>query len=92
MLGLVGQAAERLSQAEVRDRPLLRDWAQLDGYLNAAPGGAARRMLYLNNRNQLLSDEALDADPAAVSSDAVRRERAAPYIGVPTPTPANPIR
>ncbi len=73
VLGLVGQAADRLSQAEVRARPVLKDWAQLDGYLDAAPAGAGLRMLYLNNRNQLLSDEALDADPAAVSRDAVRR-------------------
>ena len=72
-LGLVGQAAERLSRAEVRDRPMLRDWAQLDGYLDAAPGAARLRVLYLNNRNQLLSDEALDAAPAVVSRDAVRR-------------------
>ena len=72
-LGLVGQAADRLSQAEVRARPVLKDWAQLDGYLDAAPTDAGLRVLYLNNRNQLLSDEAVEAEPAAVSRDAVRR-------------------
>lgn len=74
VLGLVEQAADRLARAEVRARPVLRDWAQLDAHLDAAPGPAGEtRVLYLNNRNQLLSDELLDGDAAALPRVAVRR-------------------
>ena len=82
-LKLVVQAADRLARAEARERPALRDWDGLDAYLASAPApeGAGRaRMLFLNNRNQLLADEMLDvaaedpaADPTALARETVRR-------------------
>lgn len=78
-LKLVVQATDRLARAEVRERPALRDWDRLDAYLAStpAPNGAGRaRMLFLNNRNELLSDEVLDAAaeaPVALARETVRR-------------------
>ena len=72
-------ARYRLARAEVRERPALRDWDRLEAYLDStpAPNGAGRaRMLFLNNRNELLSDEVLDAAaeaPVALARETVRR-------------------
>ncbi len=58
---LVHAAALRLARAEVMDRPVLNNWERLMDYLNAA---LARerieqfRVLFLDNRNRLLADEA----------------------------------
>jgi len=60
-LKTVQAAALRLARAEVIDRPLLTNWDALMGYLNAV---LARerieqfRVLFLDNRNRLLADEA----------------------------------
>jgi len=60
-LKAVHAAALRLMRAEVIDRPVLSNWDRLMGYLNAA---LARerveqfRVLFLDNRNRLLADEA----------------------------------
>ena len=73
VLGLVEQAADRLAQAETQARPTLRDWAQLDAYLDGAPRPTGDRVLYLNNRNQLLSDELLDGHVTALPRETARR-------------------
>ena len=60
-LKAVHGAALRLMRAEVIDRPVLSNWDRLMGYLNAE---LARerveqfRVLFLDNRNRLLADEA----------------------------------
>ena len=60
-LKLVQAAALRLARAEVMDRPLLNNWDRLMEYLNAV---LARekieqfRVLFLDNRNRLMADEA----------------------------------
>jgi DNA repair protein RadC len=60
-LKAVHAAALRLLRAEVRDQPVLHNWERLMAYLNAA---LARerveqfRVLFLDNRNRLLADEA----------------------------------
>ncbi len=60
-LKLVQAAALRLARAEVLDRPVLNNWDRLMAYLNAV---LARerieqfRVLFLDNRNRLLADEA----------------------------------
>jgi DNA repair protein RadC len=60
-LKLVQAAALRLARAEVMERPVLTNWDQLMAYLNAV---LARerveqfRVLFLDNRNRLLADEA----------------------------------
>jgi len=54
-------AAQRLLRAEVKDKPVLTNWPRLMDYLNAV---LARekieqfRVLYLDNRNRLIADEA----------------------------------
>ncbi len=54
-------AALRLARAEAMDRPVLNNWDRLMDYLNAV---LARekieqfRVLFLDNRNRLLADEA----------------------------------
>ncbi len=59
-LKTVQAAALRLARSEIRDRPLLDNWARLIDYLNAA---LARerveqfRVLFLDSRNHLLADE-----------------------------------
>lgn len=59
-LKTVQAAALRLARSEIRDRPLLDNWARLMDYLNAA---LARerveqfRVLFLDSRNHLLADE-----------------------------------
>ncbi|MBS1088317.1 JAB domain-containing protein [Gluconobacter wancherniae] len=60
-LRLPGVAAERLATAEFHTRPVLGNWEQLLAYLDAAMTGAINgqfRLLYLDNRNRLLADEA----------------------------------
>ncbi|MBW4093048.1 MAG: DNA repair protein RadC, partial [Proteobacteria bacterium] len=60
-LKIVHAAALRLARAEVAERPVLANWERLMGYLNAV---LAReqveqfRVLFLDNRNRLLADEA----------------------------------
>ncbi len=60
-LKIVHAAALRLARAEVAERPLLANWERLMGYLNAV---LAReqveqfRVLFLDNRNRLIADEA----------------------------------
>jgi len=60
-LKVVQAAALRLARAEVLDRPVLNNWDRLMAYLNAA---LARerveqfRILFLDNKNRLLADEA----------------------------------
>lgn len=60
-LKLVQAAALRLARAEVIDRPVLANWDRLVSYLTAS---LARerieqfRVLFLDNRNRLLTDEA----------------------------------
>ncbi len=60
-LKVVHAAALRLARAEVLDQPVLNNWDRLMAYLNAA---LARekveqfRILFLDNRNRLLADEA----------------------------------
>ena len=60
-LKTVQAAALRLARAEVLDRPVLNNWDRLMAYLNAV---LAReriehfRILFLDNRNRLLGDEA----------------------------------
>ena len=60
-LKIVHAAALLLARAEVTERPVLANWERLMGYLNAV---LAReqveqfRVLFLDNRNRLLADEA----------------------------------
>lgn len=61
-LRLVPVMAERLAGAEARARPPLGNWDQLLGYLDLALQGAVPgqfRVLFLDNRNMLLADEAI---------------------------------
>ncbi|GBR15266.1 JAB domain-containing protein [Gluconobacter frateurii] len=60
-LRLPSVAAERLASAESRERPVLGNWPQLTSYLETTLQGAVPgqlRILYLDNRNRLLADEA----------------------------------
>jgi len=68
-LKLVEEAASRLTRAETLDRPQLNTWARLTDYLDASAAGARSgglRVLFLDNRNRLLGDEA--AAPATTTS------------------------
>jgi DNA repair protein RadC len=61
MLKLVQAAALRLMRAELLDRPVLNNWDRLMDYLNAAMSRERVeqfRVLFLDNRNRLLADEA----------------------------------
>ena len=61
VLRLPGVAAERLASSEQRERPTLSNWEQLMAYLDQALEGGVPgqfRLLYLDNRNRLLADEA----------------------------------
>ena len=68
LLRLPELAAARLSGAEARDRPILNNWEKLLAYFETALTGAIAgqlRILFLDNRNRLLADEAAgDADTA----------------------------
>ncbi len=60
-LKTVQAAALRLVRSEVQDRPLLGNWDQLMAYLNAVLSRERVeqfRILFLDNRNRLLADEA----------------------------------
>jgi DNA repair protein RadC len=60
-LKLVQASALRLAKAEVMDRPVLTNWGRLMDYLNAVMSREKIeqfRVLYLDNRNRLLADEA----------------------------------
>jgi DNA repair protein RadC len=57
---LVHAGAVRLSRAEVMNRPVLGNWTQLTGYLNAAMSRERVeqfRVLFLDTKNQLIADE-----------------------------------
>ena len=61
MLKLVHAAALRLLRAEVIDQPVLSNWDRLMAYLNAELSRERVeqfRVLFLDNRNRLLADEA----------------------------------
>ena len=61
MLKLVHAAALRLLSAEVLDQPVLSNWDRLMAYLNAELSRERVeqfRVLYLDNKNRLLADEA----------------------------------
>lgn len=77
-LGLVRVAAARLGLAEAHERPVLNSWVRLGAYLDALlarPDRAGTRVLFLNNRNQLLADEAQEAceDPALLVRRILKR-------------------
>ena len=60
-LKLVQAAALRLARAEVLDRPVLSNWDRLMAYLNvvmARERVEQFRILFLDNKNRLLADEA----------------------------------
>lgn len=60
-LKTVQAAALRLMRQEVLDRPVLGNWDRLVGYLNAVMAREKTeqfRVLFLDNRNRLLADEA----------------------------------
>ncbi len=60
-LKLVQAAAHRLVRAELRDRPILGDWQRLMDYLGAVLSRERTeqfRILFLDNKNRLLADEA----------------------------------
>jgi len=60
-LKIVQVAAQRLTRAEVVDRPVLSNWEALMGYLNAVMAREKIeqvRILYLDSRNRLIADEA----------------------------------
>lgn len=60
-LKLVQAAAQRLSRAELRDRPVLSDWQRLMDYLSvmlARERVEQFRILFLDSRNCLVADEA----------------------------------
>jgi DNA repair protein RadC len=57
----VRASALRLAKAEVMDRPVLNNWDRLMDYLNAVMSREKIeqfRVLFLDNRNRLLADEA----------------------------------
>jgi DNA repair protein RadC len=60
-LKLVQAAALRLARAEVMDTPVLNNWDRLMSYLNAVMAREKIeqfRVLFLDNRNRLVADEA----------------------------------
>jgi DNA repair protein RadC len=60
MLKAVGEAAVRLAQAEVIDRPVLANWDRLIAYLRAAMthhDTERFRILFLDVKNRLIADE-----------------------------------
>ncbi|WP_428375362.1 JAB domain-containing protein [Lichenicoccus sp.] len=75
LLRLPELAAHRLSRAEARDHPILNNWERLHGYFETALTGAIPgqlRVLFLDNRNRLLADEAVAEAPAPGEEDSVR--------------------
>ncbi len=70
VLGMPREAVSRLSLAEDRARPVLNNWDRLLAYFDTALQGAVPgqlRMLLLDNRNRLLSDEPLLGEPEELS-------------------------
>lgn len=63
---LVEEAGARLVRAEAASRPVLSDWAQLMAYVERPADARTeqRRVLFLDNRNRLLADEAQADGPA----------------------------
>ncbi|NHN83063.1 DNA repair protein RadC [Acetobacter musti] len=64
-LKLPAVAACRLAEAEARQRPVLGNWDALLGYFDTALDGAVPgqlRILFLDNRNRLLGDEAVPTE------------------------------
>ena len=60
-LKLAHAAALRLSQAELREAPLLNNWPRLEAYLTAAMAREPIeqfRVLFLDTKNRLIADEA----------------------------------
>lgn len=60
-LKMIQAAALRLAHAEVKELPVLNQWDKLIGYLTAVQGidqVEHVRVLYLDNRNRLIADEA----------------------------------
>ena len=75
LLRLPELAAHRLSKAEARDHPILNNWERLHAYFETALTGAIPgqlRVLFLDNRNRLLADEAVQEDQAPGEEDSVR--------------------
>jgi DNA repair protein RadC len=56
-IALVQASSAKLAASEARDAPVLSNWASLRAYL-AQASPAALRVLYLDNKNRLLADEA----------------------------------
>ncbi|WP_419728734.1 JAB domain-containing protein [Lichenicola sp.] len=70
ILGLPGPAAEYLAAAETRSMPVLNNWDRLLDYLDVALRAAVPgqlRALLLDNRNRLLADEVVVAEPGDLS-------------------------
>nr|WP_321985159.1 JAB domain-containing protein [uncultured Lichenicoccus sp.] len=75
LLRLPEVAAHRLSLAEARDHPILNNWERLHSYFETALTGAIPgqlRVLFLDNRNRLLADEAVEEAPPPGEEDRVR--------------------
>ena len=70
LLCLPEAAGRLLSRAEARDHPILNNWERLHGYFEKALTGAITgqlRVLFLDNRNRLLEDQAVaEGDEAGV--------------------------
>jgi len=69
-------AAERLASHELRARPFLGDWDHLLTYLDIGRSGAIEgqlRVLFLDNRNHLIADEAIEDGAVAEVAQAVMR-------------------
>lgn len=76
ILGLPRIAQARLARAESRESLILGDWSQLGAYLERStaqvdPG--QWRMLYLDNRNRLLANEAVVAGGGTVARSVLAR-------------------
>ncbi|MGZ5830086.1 MAG: JAB domain-containing protein [Xanthobacteraceae bacterium] len=59
-LKIVAAAAQRLTRGEVKRRPVLSSWSSVMDYCRAAMAFAEKeqfRILFLNKRNQLITDE-----------------------------------
>ena len=62
LLRLPEAAGRLLSKAEARDHPILNNWERLHGYFESALTGTIAgqlRVLFLDNRNRLLADQAV---------------------------------
>ncbi len=59
-LKIIGAAALRMMQGEIRKRPVLGNWTEVIGYCRAAMAFETReqfRILFLDKRNQIIADE-----------------------------------